>query len=149
VTLKLRDFRFRTITRQRALGAAVDDHIGIFEVARALWREHWQGEPLRLLGVSASALEHADEEQLELFARDERSKALQEALDKVRDKLGEASVVPAGSLAHRRALGHVPFGAAKGGEAGGRARSGYARGADPSAPDPTQLKPRVPEPEEP
>jgi DNA polymerase-4 len=144
VTLKLRDFRFRTLTRQRALGAAVDDHMGIFEVARSLWREHWKGEPLRLLGVSASALEHANEEQLELFARDERSKALQEALDSVRDKLGEASVVPAGSLAHRRALGHVPFGAVKGRQGEARPRSGYARGPDPSAPDPTQLKPRVP-----
>jgi DNA polymerase-4 len=152
VTLKLRDFRFRTLTRQRALSAAVDDHLGIFEVARALWRAHWKGEPLRLLGVSASALEHADEAQLELFARDERSKALQEALDQVRDKLGEASVVPAGSLAHRRAIGHVPFGAVKGREAEGRPRGGYARGADPSAPDPTQLKPRVrekPSPEAP
>jgi DNA polymerase-4 len=144
VTLKLRDFRFRTLTRQRGLGAAVDDHIGIFEVARALWREHWQGEPLRLLGISASALEHANEEQLELFARDERSKALQEALDRVRDKLGEASVVPAGSLAHRRALGHISFGPAKRADGSGREGGGYARGADPSAPDPTQLKPRIP-----
>ena len=142
LTLKLRDFRFRTITRQKALASAVDDHIGIFEVVRALWREHWKGEPLRLLGVSVSALEHAAEEQLELFARDERSRALQEALDKVRDKLGEASVVPAGSLAHRRALGHVPFGAAKRGPEA-KERGGYARGPDPSAPDPTQLKPRI------
>ena len=151
ITLKLRDHRFRTLTRQRALSAAVDDHIGIFEVARALWREHWKGEALRLLGISASGLESADEEQLELFARDERAKALQDALDKVRDKLGEASVVPAGSLAHRRALGHVPFGGAKQGsaarDAAARARTpGYAEGPDPSAPDPTQLKPRGPAP---
>lgn len=114
VTLKLRDFRFRTITRQRALGAAVDDHLSVYEVARGLWRANWKGEPLRLLGVSASALEKRGEgEQTELFARDERSKALQEALDRVRDKLGEASVVPAGSLTHQRELGHVPFGSAK------------------------------------
>ena len=139
VTVKLRDFRFRTITRQRALGAAIDDHLGIFEVARELWRANWRGESLRLLGISVSALEHADQEQLELFARDERGKALQEALDRVRDRLGEAAVVPAGSLAHRRALGHVPFGAVKPGRG---AAGGYAQGADPSAPDPTQLKPR-------
>ena len=142
VTLKLRDFRFRTITRQRAMGAALDDHMGIFDVARALWRENWRGEPLRLLGVSVSALEHADASQLELFARHDRSKALQDALDQVRDKLGEASVVPAGSLAHRRALGHVPFGAVRGRPPADR--PGYGEGADPSAPDPTQLKPRGP-----
>jgi DNA polymerase-4 len=142
VTVKIRDFRFRTVTRQRALGAALDDHAGIFEVARALWRENWKGEPLRLLGVSVSALEAANEEQLELFEKDDRTKALRDALDQVRDKLGEASVVPAGSLAHRRALGHVPFGAIRGRQPGDR--DGYAEGPDPSAPDPTQLKPRGP-----
>ncbi len=161
LTLKLRDFRFRTITRQRALPVAVDDHVSIFEVARALWREHWKGEPVRLIGVSASALEKKGEgEQIELFARDERRSALQEALDQVRDRLGEASVVPAGSLAYRRALGHVPFGAAQrtDADAPGKGdarvqrratrdrlagRSGYDDGAERSAPDPTQLKPRL------
>jgi DNA polymerase-4 len=114
VTLKIRDYRFRTITRQRALGAAVDDHLSVFETARSLWRANWKGEPLRLLGVSASALEKRGEGgQTELFARDEKSKALQEALDRVRDKLGEAALVPAGSLAHQGELGHVPFGSAK------------------------------------
>lgn len=111
ITVKLRDYRFRTFTRQRALGVAVDDHLAIFELARGLWRAHWKGEPLRLLGVSAGALERTGEgEQIELFERDDRTKTLQQALDKVRDKLGEASVVPAGSLTHRRELGHVPFG---------------------------------------
>jgi len=163
VTVKLRDFRFRTVTRQRALATAVDDYAGLFEVARALWRENWKGEPLRLLGVSVSALEHADEEQLELFPTNERSKALQDALDQVRDKLGEASVVPAGSLAYRRAMGHVPFGAVRSGgaperterkgrevpRASKRERGGYAEGPDPSAPDPTQFKPRGPREREP
>jgi len=147
VTVKLRDFRFRTITRQRAIGVGVDDHGGIFEVARALWRENWKGESLRLLGVSVSALENTSEAQQELFASEERAKALRDALDKVRDKLGEASVVPAGSLAHRRSLGHVPFGAVSSRTAARRdagANKGYGDGADPSAPDPTQLKPRLP-----
>jgi DNA polymerase-4 len=127
ITLKLRDHRFRTITRQRALGAALDDHLGIYEVARALWRENWQGEPLRLLGVSASRLERKGEgEQTELFEKDDRARALQAALDKVRDKLGEASVVPAGSLTHRRELGHVPFGAVAKREGPALSREGAA-----------------------
>jgi len=71
--------------------------------------------------------------------------------------------VPAGSLAYRRAIGHVPFGAVKGREAPGGGRGepgrravpgarpgpggepgGYGDGADPSAPDPTQVRPRGP-----
>ncbi len=161
LVLKLRDFRFRTLTRQRALPVPVDDHRSIFEVCRALWREHWTGEPVRLIGVSAAALEKRGEGgQTELFQQDERRTALQEALDRVRDRLGEAAVVPAGSLAYRRALGHVPFGAASrpGSEdaAKGDARAqrraarerlkgrgGYDQGPERSAPDPTQLKPRL------
>jgi DNA polymerase-4 len=123
ITLKLRDHRFHTITRQRALAEGVDDHIAIFEVVRALWRANWKGEPLRLLGVSAGALvQQGEGEQTELFASDERGKALREALDKVRDKLGEAAVVPAGSLTHRREAGHVPFGAMKRKDPGGLSR---------------------------
>ncbi|MFM7231193.1 MAG: DNA polymerase IV [bacterium] len=141
ITVKLRDHRFHTVTRQRALGTPVDDHLSIHAVVRALWREHWKGEPLRLLGISASALTPAAEAQLELFARDERSRALQDVLDRVRDKLGEASVVPAGSLAYRKAIAHVPFGAAK---RAASERAGYAEGSDPSAPDPTQVRPRGP-----
>lgn len=111
VTLKLRDERFVTITRQRALEGCTDDHRFIFETARALWRTHWQGGPLRLLGVSVSALERQGENpQTELFEMDRRDDRLTQTLDRLRDRLGEAAVVPAGSLTHRRALGHVPFG---------------------------------------
>jgi DNA polymerase-4 len=115
VTLKLRDHRFETLTRQRALPSHVDDAATLFETVRSLWREHWSGGALRLLGVSASMLEpRAGAGQTELFERDGRARRLTEAMDRVRDKLGEASLVPAGSLAHRRTPGHVPFGALSG-----------------------------------
>ena len=111
VTLRLRDERFVTISRQRALEGYTSDHRIIFETARALWRAHWKGGPLRLLGVSVSALEpRSDHPQAELFEEDRREDRLTDALDRLRDRLGEAALVPAGSLTHRRALGHVPFG---------------------------------------
>ena len=112
VALKLRDHRFETRMRQRSLGRATADHAQVFEVARSLWRELWDGGPVRLLGISVTGLASADAAaQGELFATDSRAAALQGAIDRVRDKLGEASVVPAGSLTHRREIGHVPFGA--------------------------------------
>ncbi len=115
VTLRLRDERFVTVTRQRALEGYTDDHRLIFETARALWRAHWQGGPLRLLGVSVSALERGREHpQAELFEEDRREDRLTKTLDRLRDRMGEAALVPAGSLTHRRALGHVPFGARPG-----------------------------------
>lgn len=112
VVMKLRNHRFQTLTRQRALAAPTADHRLIYEAARALFLGEWTGDPVRLLGVSVAALARAaDAPQAELFEGDRRTRSLQQALDRVRDRLGEASLVPAGSLAHRRAIGHVPFGA--------------------------------------
>ncbi len=115
VTLKLRDHRFVTVTRQRALERRTDDHRLVFETVRGLWRAHWRGGALRLLGVSVSGLaRRAPDEQTELFDADRRESRLTAAMDRLRDKLGEAALVPAGSLTHRRPLGHVPFGALSG-----------------------------------
>lgn len=111
VAVKLRDHRFNTRIRQRALAGFTADHRAIFDTARALWRENWKGDALRLVGVTASQLERArPDDQTELFPPDRRAGRLRDALDRVRDKLGESSLVPAGALTHRRRLGHVPFG---------------------------------------
>lgn len=112
VALKLRDHRFRTHIRQRALASHTDDHMSVFTVVEELFGKLWNGGPVRLLGVNVSGLESAEGAgQTELFDTNRRARELREALDRVRDKLGEASVVPAGTLTHRRKLGHVPFGA--------------------------------------
>ncbi len=115
VTLKLRNEKFETITRQRALAGSTADHQRIYEVARALFAEYWRGDAVRLIGVSVSSLARSGgADQVELFEGDRRDRKLTEALDGIRDRLGEASVVPAGSLTHRHELGHVPFGALSG-----------------------------------
>jgi DNA polymerase-4 len=112
VTLKLRDHRFVTVLRQRVLPDFTAEAERIYPVARALLHANWNGAAVRLLGVSISQLARsADDPQRELFAREDRSQRLREALDRVRDRLGEASVVPLGTLVHRRRLSHVPFGA--------------------------------------
>ncbi len=112
VALKLRDHRFHTHIRQRALASHTDDHMSVFTVVEDLFGKLWNGGPVRLLGVSVSGLESAaGHGQTELFETNRRARELRDALDRVRDKLGEASVVPAGTLTHRGKLGHVPFGA--------------------------------------
>ena len=111
VTLKLRDHRFVTVLRQRVLPDFSAEAERIFPVALALLHANWNGAAVRLLGVSVSQLARSgDATQSELFASEERSQRLREALDRVRDRLGEASVVPLGTLVHRRRLAHVPFG---------------------------------------
>jgi len=114
VAVKIRDHRFRTVIRQKVLDAPTADGRRIFQAARRLLRANWKGDALRLLGISVSSISKgADSTQGSLFDSDERSLRLRDALDRVRDRLGEASVVPLGSLRHRSRLGHVPFGAVK------------------------------------
>ena len=111
VCVKLRDQHFTTTLRQHALPAGTDRAEVIFEVARSLWRANWSGGPLRLLGVTASQLARTSEvRQTELFETDARAQRLQYAADALRDRLGEAALVPAGALGRRGKLGHVPFG---------------------------------------
>jgi DNA polymerase-4 len=115
VVLKLRNHRFETCTRQKALAEHTFDHERIYATARGLFDANWKGGPVRLLGVSVATLEkRPGAAQTELFARDDRRQRLIEAADRVRDRLGEASLVPLGSLTHRGGLRHVPFGAMSG-----------------------------------
>jgi DNA polymerase IV len=88
VTLKLRDARFATITRQRSLPAPVDADRLLAVPALELLGAAWQGEPLRLLGVGASAL--ADAGQLDLLdPRSEREARLDRVLDDLHRRFGD------------------------------------------------------------
>ena len=97
------------------LSAGGDGTVKLWDVAsgKALKTFDHHG-PVRLLGVSVSHLDKSGSAQAELFDRDTRGQRLTEALDRVRDKLGEAVVVPAGTLTQRRRMRHVPFGAMSG-----------------------------------
>jgi DNA polymerase-4 len=136
VTVKLRSHRFETVMRQRALSEHTRESRRVFEVARTLWRENWDGGPLRLVGVTVSDLKPVEGgDQTELFEVDHRSRTLIEALDRVRDRLGEASIVPAGSIAHIGGpASHVPFGTVPTASAPGDRPVSRRSGAPPDRP---------------
>ena len=95
--MKVRLQPFETFTRQRSFDEATDDARRIFAEARELYREVRRADrrPVRLVGVSVSALEHADlGRQLSLFG-DERRERLNAAIDAVRSRHGDASIEPA------------------------------------------------------
>lgn len=65
VTVKFRWADFTTYTRQRSVAAPFDDTATLYEVAHALWDEHWpRDKKLRLLGVAVSKLDDAQIRQL-------------------------------------------------------------------------------------
>ena len=99
VSVKIRDSKFRTTIRQRALPEVIDDEHEIFHTASLLLDEHWDGRPLRLIGVLVSGLVNAEGYyQPSLFGDDEHRRRMLEAVDSLRDRFGEHALVKAGVL---------------------------------------------------
>jgi DNA polymerase-4 len=93
IAVKIRDSRFKTITRQRTLPEATDMTEPIFRAALELARPEVRGIRVRLLGVTASNL--GEREQLGLFPTDDpRHRAAIEAADALRRRYGEHAVMP-------------------------------------------------------
>jgi DNA polymerase IV len=106
VTLKLRHDDFRTVTRRRTLEIATDLDAELYRAARTLFRAAFadvrkRDRAVRLIGIAATNLSTAAEE--DLFEPPERIRLrhLTEAVDKVRGKFGFDAVRP-GSIAELR-----------------------------------------------
>jgi DNA polymerase-4 len=106
VQLKVRFADFRTITRSRTLAEATDLAAEITRVTTELLTPIDIAEGIRLLGVSVQQLEPADAVQGALLLDDESSPsgsettraqrgALERSVDRVRERYGDAAVLPA------------------------------------------------------
>jgi DNA polymerase-4 len=100
VAVKVRDERFRTITRQRTLERPTADAGVIWRAALELARPEVRGIRVRLLGIAASHLGTA--EQLDLFAPgSDRGARVQEAADRIRRRFGARAIMRARLLGSR------------------------------------------------
>jgi DNA polymerase-4 len=104
VTLKVKYSDFTLVTRRATLDRPTDDDRAIFEAARGLLARVDLARPVRLTGISVSAFAaEAERAQLDMFAPaptaetrdDEKRRALNAALDRLADRFGESTVVPA------------------------------------------------------
>jgi DNA polymerase-4 len=107
VTLKLRHDDFRTVTRRQTLETATDLDAEIYGAARQLFslafaevRQRDRG--VRLIGVAATNLGTAAEEDLFEPKERVRLRHLTEAVDKVRNKYGFNAVTPGSIVELRR-----------------------------------------------
>ena len=99
VKIKLRWPDFTTIARQSSFEIPVDQDLQIYQAAIGLFEKTWKpGQPVRLIGVGVSGL-GLPIRQLSLWDRDvniktgqstERERRLQEAIDELRERYGEA-----------------------------------------------------------
>jgi DNA polymerase-4 len=107
VTMKLRHDDFRTVTRRRTLETATDLDAEIYLAARSLFRDAFEevrqrDRGVRLIGVAASNLGTAAEEDLFEPPQRSRLRQLTEAVDKVRGKFGFDAVTPGSIFELRR-----------------------------------------------
>jgi DNA polymerase-4 len=72
----------------------------IYKSARTLFTRHWDGYPIRKIGVSLSELENDTEYQMSLFDVNERDKfrSLEKATDTLKRRYGETAIMRAVSL---------------------------------------------------
>ena len=102
VTLKIRLANFTTLSRSRTLPAPTDVAADLYEVVAELYR----GLPgarrrVRLLGVAATGLVPAGEEQLALL-RGERWGDVERAMDRIERRFGRGATMPAALLGRRQ-----------------------------------------------
>ena len=105
ITVRIRDMDFRTRSARRTLVEPVVSDRVLLRVARDLLRKlrAARSVPARLLGVALSSLGHDPEaDQMKLFetapetdAETERDRVLARAVDRVREKFGRNSILPA------------------------------------------------------
>ncbi|MFS0822831.1 DNA polymerase IV [Bacillus sp. 1P02SD] len=92
VQLMIRYGDRKTVTRSRKLENPINQDNEIFLAAKRLWKKHWNGEPIRLLGVTAQELveKHEAYKQLDLFSYEKEAKKepLLKVIDKLKGKYG-------------------------------------------------------------
>jgi DNA polymerase-4 len=84
--------------RQTTLPDPTDITQEVYEAARAVFFSHWNGEPVRKIGVTLSALSPAGQYQLTLFGDREKQRDLARVTDGIKDRFGGGSILRASSL---------------------------------------------------
>lgn len=100
IQIMIRYSNRKNITRSRQLNNPVNTAEEIFEAAYVLWEQHWNGQPIRLLGITAQSLMEKDDayKQLDLFTYEQDAKkadhdqTLNQTVSHIRKKYGDDAV---------------------------------------------------------
>jgi DNA polymerase-4 len=98
ITVIFRTSDMKRHSHGRKMENSTDITSEIYDMAVRLMREAWKGEPIRLIGLSASDIDRDGFQQMSLFGEEEKEKQknLDRALDQIRSKYGNNSVMRAG-----------------------------------------------------
>lgn len=95
VSVSIRETDLTFFSHQRRLLTPTDNTESLFKVARALFRELWDGAPLRHLGVAFSSLCNDRFYQTSIFEDEQiyQKKSLDSSIDSIRLHYGNTSVI--------------------------------------------------------
>lgn len=104
VSVEIKYSTFRSVSHQTQLQRGTSNDKAIYETACELFRELWNEEPIRLLGIRTSKLvDETEPEQMNIFdfqelmeqetLNDEKHEKLNKALDQIRKKYGEKAII--------------------------------------------------------
>ncbi len=109
VTVKIRDARFKTVTRSRTMPTGSNSTMTLYRLARALfltWRQAQTTTAVRLLGMGVSGLEHRFAHAAAMDLGDQAELPAQQKLDRLLDTInqryGDAKIVHAMTLRRRK-----------------------------------------------
>jgi DNA polymerase IV len=96
IAISIRYSDRKTITRSKMLSNATQDPNEIFKAARYLFKQHWNKEPVRLLGITATEVVERENAtyQLDLFSveKNEKEALLHDVLSSIERKHGEGII---------------------------------------------------------
>ncbi len=93
------DFDYPTgFSRQKKLPEPAAAVPGIYPTVLQLFRKHWDGKPVRAVGISLTGLSAYRQLQIPCSSRYEREETLAETIDLVRERFGKTSLFRAASL---------------------------------------------------
>lgn len=99
ITVSIKNNNFIVYSKQKKLDMATNCTNTIIKCTYELFDKLWRGEPIRLIGVTLGNLCNVKMQQLSLFddktieSKLEKSKALDNAIDNIKKKYGDNSIV--------------------------------------------------------
>ena len=104
ISVEIKYNTFQSVSHQKQIERGTNTDTKIYEEACQLFRELWNGQPIRLLGIRTSKLvDETEPEQMNIFdyqeeleqdvPRSEKQEKLDKALDQIREKFGDHAIV--------------------------------------------------------
>ena len=100
ISVQIKTNEFKVYSHQKKLEEPENTTKYVYEVAKELLRQLYQGQPVRLIGIRIEKLCNEEEIQLSLFEnkKNEKQEKLDQVVDKLKDKYGYEKITRAGNI---------------------------------------------------